>query len=231
MKLLIRLGFILLLSWIFYLIPNKFMPYDFFKIKKIRIEGSTKILLSELTELAKTTYNSNIWEIDIKGIEDYLKKDVRIKDVDIKTPFLGELIIKIEEKKAEYYVQLNNNIYLLDEEGIILGFLKENSEKDTYFILAKDENEIREILKISRLIDNLLLKNLVSQIYIKDKDCINLVLVDRTVIKTNLDVDKEKYKVLETLYNELIKTKKIEYIDIRFDDFIVKSLGDKNNDK
>uniref|UniRef100_UPI003FF1317B cell division protein FtsQ/DivIB n=2 Tax=Fusobacteriaceae TaxID=203492 RepID=UPI003FF1317B len=70
---------------------------------------------------------------------------------------------------------------------------------------------------------------LISQLYMKDENCIEIILLDGTIIKTNLDVEDEKYKVLETLYNELAKTKKIEYIDIRFNDFIVKSLEEKKS--
>lgn len=58
-----------------------------------------------------------------------------------------------------------------------------------------------------------------------------MILIDGTIIKTNEKVEKEKYKVVETLYSELIKTKKVEYIDLRFNDFIVKSVGEKSGDK
>ena len=81
------------------------------------------------------------------------------------------------------------------------------------------------------MIDENILKNLVSQIYKRDKNCVEIVLTDGTVIKTDFEVEKEKYKIVENLYYELIKTKKIEYIDLRFNDFIVKSLGDKSNGK
>ena len=45
------------------------------------------------------------------------------------------------------------------------------------------------------------------------------------------EIKREKYKIVETLYSELIKSKKVEYIDLRFNDFIVKSLGDKSDDR
>lgn len=231
MKFAVNLIFIYLFSWLFYLIPSDFLDLDFFKIKEIKIEGDSKILSNELTELTKKLYNSNIWTLDIENLEEYLKKDIRIEDVKIENPDLGILKINIKEKELAYYVQIGEKIYLLDKKGEIFGTLKEKPEKDTYFIVAKDENEIAKLLELSEKLEDSILKNLISQIYIKNKDCIEIILFDGTIIKTNLLVEKEKYRILETLYNELVKTKKLEYIDIRFDDFIVRSSEEKKNDK
>lgn len=231
MKFIFRLIYIYLFTWLLYLIPNQFLSLDFFKIKDIRIEGNSKILSNELTEVTKKLYNSNIWEIDLEKLETYLKNDIRIEDVEIKNSSLGVLEIKIKEKELAYYIQIGEKIYLLNKEGEIFGTLKEKPELDTYLIVAKDENEIEKLLELAKELDDSILKSLISQIYIKDKDCIEIILLDGVVIKTNLLVEKEKYQVLETLYNELVKTKKLEYIDIRFDDFIVKSLEERNDGK
>lgn len=231
MKFVIKLGLIFLISWILYLIPNKFLSKDLFRIKEVRIQGNSKILSSELTELANSLYNNNIWEINLDELENYLKKDVRIKNVNIETVALGKILIKIEERQLKYYGQIGNSIYLVDKDGVVFGFLKEKDEKETFFLKGNNEDEIKELLKIDKTFDNYILKNIVSQIYIKDKNCVEIVLTDGTIMKTDFEVSKEKYKIAESLYYELIKTKKIEYIDLRFNDFIVKSLGDKNNGK
>jgi cell division protein FtsQ len=204
---------------------------DLFRIKEIKIQGNSKNLSSELTELASSLYNNNIWEIDLKEIQNFLAKDVRIKKTDVEVVSLGKLLINIEERKLKYYAQIGNKVYLVDDEGVIFGFLREKDELDTYFIKVEKEEDIKDLLKICRMIDENILKNLVSQIYKRDKNCVEIVLTDGTVIKTDFEVEKEKYKIVENLYYELIKTKKIEYIDLRFNDFIVKSLGDKSNGK
>ncbi|QNM14917.1 MULTISPECIES: cell division protein FtsQ/DivIB [Fusobacterium] len=231
MKFIIKLGFIFFVSWILYLIPSRFLPMDLFRIKEIKIQGNSKNLSSELTELASSLYNNNIWEIDLKEIQNFLAKDVRIKKTDVEVVSLGKLLINIEERKLKYYAQIGNKVYLVDDEGVIFGFLREKDELDTYFIKVEKEEDIKDLLKICRMIDENILKNLVSQIYKRDKNCVEIVLTDGTVIKTDFEVEKEKYKIVENLYYELIKTKKIEYIDLRFNDFIVKSLGDKSNGK
>ena len=229
MKFIFRLVFIFLFSWLLYLIPSKFLTLDFFKVKEIKIEGSPKMLSRELTEMIKIIYNSNIWDIDLKGLEEYLEKDMRIERAKIKILGLGKIEIDIKERELAYYLQTKNRIYLIDTNGKKFGYLKERLEKDTYFIVIKDESELEKLLQLGKRLDDSLLKILISQLYMKDENCIEIILLDGTIIKTNLDEEDEKYKVLETLYNELAKTKKIEYIDIRFNDFIVKSLEEKKS--
>ena len=230
MKFIFRLVFIFLFSWLLYLIPSKFLTLDFFKVKEIKIEGSPKMLSRELTEMIKIIYNSNnIWDIDLKGLEEYLEKDMRIERAKIRILGLGKIEIDIKERELAYYLQTKNRIYLIDTNGKKFGYLKERLEKDTYFIVIKDESELEKLLQLGKRLDDSLLKILISQLYMKDENCIEIILLDGTIIKTNLDVEDEKYKVLETLYNELAKTKKIEYIDIRFNDFIVKSLEEKKS--
>ena len=75
--------------------------------------------------------------------------------------------------------------------------------------MIKDESELEKLLQLGKRLDDSLLKILISQLYMKDENCIEIILLDGTIIKTNLDVEDEKYKVLETLYNELAKTKKL----------------------
>lgn len=229
MKFIFRLVFIFLFSWLLYLIPSKFLTLDFFKVKEIKIEGSPKMLSRELTEMIKIIYDSNIWDIDLKGLEEYLEKDMRIERAKIRILGLGKIEIDIKERELAYYLQTKNRIYLIDTNGKKFGYLKERLEKDTYFIVIKDESELEKLLQLGKRLDDSLLKILISQLYMKDENCIEIILLDGTIIKTNLDVEDEKYKVLETLYNELAKTKKIEYIDIRFNDFIVKSLEEKKS--
>lgn len=231
MKFIIRLFTILGISFLVFSIPSKFLKLDFFKIKRVNIKGEPKLLLRELIELGKTTYNKNIWDLDFKSIEDALKKDVRVKDASIKNNALGELTISVEEKELYYYAQIKDKIYLVDSEGIVFGTFNEKEKKDIPLISVNKEEDIKSLLNVLVLMDDYILKELVSQIYIKDKNCIEIILVDGTILKTNEEIKREKYKVVETLYSELIKSKKVEYIDLRFNDFIVKSLGDKSDDR
>ena len=70
---------------------------------------------------------------------------------------------------------------------------------------------------------------------VKDKEFV-IILTDGVKIKTNKindnndRINKEKenkrYLIAEQLYFNMSKERKIDYIDLRFNDYIIKYLGD-----
>lgn len=221
MRFLVFSIFIFLITWCFETLPKNFLSLPIFRIKKIDIETKSKKLLKELTPLAQSLYNKNIWEIDIPEIKKTLERDVRIKNIEITTPQLGYLNIKIGEQTPKYYVQIGSKIYIVDKMGEIFGYLRDRDIVNTYLIKGNNEQDIKKILKICNIVDENMIKNIISQIYIQDKDCVNIVLCDGTIIKTDFSVEDKKYKIVESLYNSIKVNNKIKYIDIRFDDYIV----------
>ena len=231
MKIIIISIIVVLFSWVIYLIPNNFLTLDLFRIKEIKIQVKSKKLTRELTTMANTLYNSNIWGIDLKDMKDFLEKDIRIKNAVVESNSLGKVLIKVNEREIKYYAQMDGKIYLVDENGVLFGFFKDREEIGSYFLKVKNTEEIKELLKICKIIDENILKNIVSQVYIKNKNCVEIILLDKTIIKTNFEVKENKYKIAEHLYYSLRKTNNIEYIDIRFNDFIVKNLGEVNDER
>lgn len=228
MRFLIRVIYIFLISLLFTLVSKNFLSSEIFKIKKIHIDTNAKNLLRELTDVLKITYNKNSWELDLEQFQDLLKQDIRVKNVKITNSRLGELDVKIEARELTYYAQINDEIFLVDKDGVVFGYLNELPRKDTFLIVAKNSEEINKLLKIAEILDESSLKNLVSQIYMENNDLVILILLDGTKVKTNFNISEKKYKTVEVLYTNLVKNQKIDYIDIRFNDFIVRFEGDAN---
>lgn len=103
-----------------------------------------------------------------------------------------------------------------------LSYLEETPVRDLPLLLIKKEEQIPELLKILKKLRKKIEK-LISQIYIYNKWCINFVLFDGTIVKTDNSVEEKKYEVAERLYSELkLNHNDLEYMDIRFSDYIVK---------
>ena len=64
----------------------------------------------------------------------------------------------------------------------------------------------------------------ISQIYYIDKYSIEILRVDGIVIKTSSKVLEDKYDVVEILLRELGTEEKIDYVDLRFEGYIVKKV-------
>lgn len=208
MKLIIRL---MILFCFFRIISNinlYFLNKDIFKIKSIKIEGAENQLYKNLKEIEEKLIDKNINFIDFINLKESILKDKRIEKLELKKNKLGILNIKIEEKEINYYLQYKKEIYLLDKNGEICGRINDKKLLDIPIIYVKLKEEILPLIILMKKLEKSQLKKMISQIYIEGKYCINIILLDGTMIKTNLEVDPKKYDISKYLYFNLSKEKK-----------------------
>ena len=230
---------LLLLSGIIYLIymlPQNFFRLNYFNKNKVNITDNSKMLQNELTKLTEKLYNKNSIYINSNEIKEFIGKDIRVESVTVEKKSLGEINIDVKEKGLAYYAVIGKNIYLTDKEGKIFAYLNEKEVEGVPFIIANNEEEIKEISEFLNEISDLAIFKKISQIYkVKDKEFV-IILTDGVKIKTNRikdsnnEINKEKenkrYLIAEQLYFNMSKERKIDYIDLRFNDYIIKYLGD-----
>lgn len=228
MKNIFKIAIILALTFIIIQIEKDFKNRDFFNISKIQISEVSPNLKSDLEEIKNEILGKNINDLNLEGLEKKLLKDVRIKKAVVSKEKLNEIIIDVVEKDSGYYVQYNSRIYTMDEQGTIFGKLDEYPRKSMPILVLKDSKEKESLLEIMEKIKELDLKDEVSQLYAENKKLIYIVLRDGTKIKTEPEVSKKKYEIAMNLYKELIKTKVIDYIDIRFTDIVIREKEGKS---
>lgn len=193
-----------------------------FIINNIEITGDYSMLKDELAKVAGDIYGKNKWEIPLEKIKESLLNDIRVDKVKIEYRNKGEVRIEIFQKKPSYYGNLNGNTYMLDKNGDIFASISEGPIEKKIIIYGKNEEELKESLElISKITDNFISKKIYEIRYISLHE-MQLFLDSDTLIKTQKDVPEKKYRVVKGLYLDLIKDKKIEYIDLRFDGYIVK---------
>ena len=232
----IRLLFLSGIIYLIYMLPQNFFRLNYFNINQINITDNSKMLQNELTELSKKIYNKSAIYVDSNKIKEFIEKDVRVESATVEKNSLGEITIDVKEKDLVYYAVIGKNIYLVDKEGRIFAYLNEKEVEGVPIIIANNEEEIKEISDFLNEISDLAIFKKISQIYkVKDKEYI-IILADGVKIKTNRikdsndEINKEKenkrYVVAEQLYFNMSKERKIDYIDLRFNDYIIKYLGD-----
>ena len=232
----IRLLFLSGIIYLIYMLPQNFFRLNYFNINQINITDNSKMLQNELTELSKKIYNKSAIYVDSNKIKEFIEKDVRVESVTVEKNSLGEITIDVKEKDLVYYAVIGKNIYLVDKEGRIFAYLNEKEVEGVPIIIANNEEEVKEISDFLNEISDLAIFKRISQMYkVKDKEYI-IILADGVKIKTNRIKDsndernKEKenkrYVVAEQLYFNMSKERKIDYIDLRFNDYIIKYLGD-----
>ena len=232
----IRLLFLSGIIYLIYMLPQNFFRLDYFNISQVNITDNSKMLQNELIKLSKKLYNKSAIYIDSDEIKSFIEKDVRAESVTVEKTSLGEITIDVKEKDLAYYAVIGKNIYLADKEGKIFAYLNEKEVEGVPFIIASNEEEIKEISEFLNEISDLAIFKKISQIYkVNDKEFV-IILTDGVKIKTNRikdsndEINKEKenkrYLVAEQLYFNMSKERKIDYIDLRFNDYIIKYLGD-----
>ncbi|CDA08273.1 cell division protein FtsQ/DivIB [Fusobacterium sp. CAG:649] len=231
----IRLLFLSGIIYLIYMLPQNFFRLDYFNINKVNVTDNSKMLHNELTKLTEKLYNKNSIYIDSNEIKEFIEKDIRVESATVEKKSLGEIDIDVKEKDLAYYAVIGKNIYLTDKEGKIFAYLNEKEIEGVPFIIANNEEEIKEISEFLNEISDLAIFKKISQIYkVNDKEFI-IILTDGVKIKTNRvkdndEISKEKenkrYLIAEQLYFNMSKERKIDYIDLRFNDYIIKYLGD-----
>ncbi|MGL5279737.1 MAG: cell division protein FtsQ/DivIB [Cetobacterium sp.] len=228
MKNIFKIAIILALTFIIIQVEKDFKNREFFNISKVQISEVSPNLKSDLEKIKIEILGKNINDLNLEGLEKKILKDVRIKKVVVSKQNLNEITIDIIEKDSSYYAQHNSRIYTMDEQGTIFGKLDEYPKKSMPILVLKDAKEKEYLLEIMEKLKELDLKDEVSQLYAENKNLIYIILRDGTKIKTELEVSKKKYEITMNLYKELIKTKVIDYIDIRFTDIVVMEKEGKN---
>ena len=231
----IRLLFLSGIIYLIYMLPQNFFRLDYFNINKVNVTDNSKMLHDELTKLTEKLYNKNSIYIESNEIKEFIEKDIRVESATVEKKSLGEIDIDVKEKDLAYYAVIGKNIYLTDKEGKIFAYLNEKEVEGVPFIIANNEEEIKEISEFLNEISDLAIFKKISQIYkVNDKEFI-IILTDGVKIKTNRvkdndEISKEKenkrYLIAEQLYFNMSKERKIDYIDLRFNDYIIKYLGD-----
>ncbi|MBN1467311.1 MAG: FtsQ-type POTRA domain-containing protein [Fusobacteriaceae bacterium] len=218
MKYISLLLFFILLGFLYL----DFLKNDYFKVKDVKVEGGIILLDGEIHNALLTLKGKNIWSLDTKNLENQLKKDVRIKNIKIERVLPSKLKISIEEEKPYIKVKKGEKILVANENGEIFSFSKELAYSNLIIVDGSQEAILKENLKVLKAIEDKELLSFISEIYSKNKE-VRLMLNDGIYIKTDETVDKSRYETAKKVYKKLKNEgKEFSYIDIRFEDYIVK---------
>ncbi len=134
-----------------------FLLSPVFKITNIQVKGNEKISADEIISLSKIEKEINLFKINKKEIESYIKQNSYIENVKINRKMPGSIEIIVEERKAEFEIEVGGGYAYIDNNGYILEINSENLEDKLKILGYKTKNE--DILEGNRLcqedIDNL----------------------------------------------------------------------------
>lgn len=231
MRILLGAFFCLIFTILIYEVEKDFVTKPIFKINEVSFRGNSELTRQELTKLGHNIYGKNVFQLDFKSIKEHIEKDIRIEHVSISKNDIGKVKFEIVEKKPKFYVNIEDKIYSTDSEGNIFSYIHEQNIQTLPIIYVKNEKELLQVIETLSKVEDEEFFQMISQIFFKNSLEIEFLIEERSIIKTNGEVLPEKYGIARELYTDLIKNQKIEYMDLRFDGYIVKEVGVETNGK
>ncbi len=201
----------------------KFANSDEFLLENIEVKSDTEFVKRDILDKLEGIKGKKLGEIDLDKLSEILKSDVRVSSVEINSKPPHSIFVDIHEKKPYVCIVYKNKVYAADDTGEVFAYWQETSSEDLIVLNINEEKEIKDLITVIEKIENFEMKNKISSIFKSSENEVRIVLNDGTVFKTSKKIGDEKYKVAGKLYKYLkSKDMKIDYIDIRFRDYIVK---------
>ena len=98
-----------------FLINNYLSKINFYEINKIIVKGNNFILADDIIQVVKKSINNNLFNLEVKNIQNHVNKSPFIKGSKIYTILPSNLIIEIKEIIPLAIIEYNNNIYFIDQ--------------------------------------------------------------------------------------------------------------------
>jgi cell division septal protein FtsQ len=204
-----------------------------FNLTKIIVNDEFMLTKGEVISQSKVIRDVRVMNIDIATIRKNLKRSAFIKDADVRIVYPAAMVINVIENKPIAYINDENVLKFVGDNGKILGKVSPDKSYDLPIITDKEINEsiidyLNKTFKISQFVFHQ-----ISEIKYTGKGVeINLVKASANVIIGRNNFDK-KIILLENFIREEydnISFSNVDYIDFRFDkQVILKELQTTEN--
>jgi cell division protein FtsQ len=202
-------------------------------LKKISIEGNYTIEKEKILALSGFKLSENFLKLNYRAAENRLRALPKIKDVEIVTEGVGEVLIRIAERESVLLVLHERKFYELDAEGYILSASNKNVRVDLPILtgvvmpVTNIGESVRAEIKIKSVINWVV--NLAPSFLTNISEiCLNgneIVLITNNGIKIypgNAVNFKNNFDLLTIVLERFQKDgMKISYVDMRFNNEVV----------
>ena len=222
--------FTLFLVLLFSLLVILLFKLPYFDIKTVAVENTKHISKEDVLRLADIPIGGNIFYLNTGKIIEKLKNNTYINNVTISRKFPDTIIIQVEERKAEYYSVLNEESFVIDNNGIVLEKVSDTKGKKLTLLVDSglkelqigkvipdhDSRKLQAIRDIATLIDSNKSGIALTKLDISDMLNITIYSNDMAILIGTYDnVESKLNKGIAILSHEDYKNVK-GYIDVRF---------------
>ena len=166
------------------------MMSPLFNIAEIQVVGNEKIQTDTIISLSRITLGDNIYKTSIKQIEQNIKENAYVQEVNIKRKLPNKIAITVKERKTTYMLEYANSFAYINNQGyileisqeklqvpIIVGYsTKEEEIKPGNRLTYEDLEKLETVLRILDSANSNGIRNLITRINIQDKQNYTLIM-------------------------------------------------------
>ncbi len=198
---------------------------DLPKISYVNIYDGNNILREEsVVDELQGKYWINVSDDYIKKIVEDANSKYEVEN--LKRDYIkSQLIIYLVKRQPKYYIKSSYGNFLVDENGFVISKSATNPDKLTTVVYDRDD------IEVGTYIDSNILKSAIwyaqHELPINIKDdvlttTVENVLIYLPVVKTLEEANRKVSLLQKVIQQYTIKDKKIENIDLRFSDPLIK---------
>lgn len=185
-------------------------PYS--DIKSIHVKGSALVNESYYIEASKIVEGHSLWGFKVKDVEQALKKDEWVQDVEVKRTWLRNVTIEVKEWKKVAYLAESGTYYPLLENGKRFEQANDNIPIDApVFIGITDEKKINKLVEQLALLKPEVLA-LISQINSNESEtnpnAIRLYMNDGYEVRAIIPTLAEKLNYYPSMVAQILDLEK-----------------------
>jgi cell division septal protein FtsQ len=214
-----------------------------FNLRKVEFIGCKELDPKHLEEIVRNDFPPNILSISLHQLKDRIEKETWAKRVEIRRILPSDIIIYIQERVPAVIVEMQNELMMVDKEGILLEkytpeygkldapvFKGTEGEDPDGYRSYQDENSSRIHKGLEMLTevetDSPHDAKKISEVDVSDRDNIKVLLVDEVAEVSLGDRDfAKRFRALMANMGQFYELKgkygEIESVDMRFEDKIV----------
>ena len=216
---------------------------DKFSLRTVTFKDCRNVNTRQLEDIIRKEFPSHLMQIDLKQLRSRLEQETWCRRAEIRRVLPSELVIYVQERVPSVILEINGELMIADEDGILLdkydprygkldvpvfkGFSGNDAEG---YRQNQDENAERIQMGLRMLADlesgSTAFTRGISEVDLSDKDNVRITLVDDTaeIHLGDRDFLKRFRKLMDNLgrYRELkAQGYEIATIELRFDGQII----------
>jgi len=213
---------------------------EYFRLESLEFEGASRFDQAAFAELFRRNFDSNLLTIDLHLVRSLVESEPWVKSAVVRRKFPHQLIIYVTEREPAAVAAIDNELYVVDAEGVVLdtfgpgyGYLDLPIVKGLRNIAR--ENSLTENAKKIHLYFEVLeelrqgttdYSEAISEIDVRNPDRVAVIPVEDPVsIYLGGNAFRRRYETFlgqKQLYYRLKeKYGLIEYVDVTYDDKII----------